>query len=135
MLNLKIRNNVDKPIYEQIIIQIKNSIISGELQQKEMLPSIRTLAKELQISVITTKRAYEELEKEGLVYSIAGKGFFVSDKNIDILREKKIQMLEEKLMDIVSECTDAGLSIEDIHDIIDVMSEEKNSSSDKECDE
>ncbi|MDE5780920.1 MAG: GntR family transcriptional regulator [Lachnospiraceae bacterium] len=135
MLNIKIKNNVDKPIYEQIIIQIKNSIISGELQQKEMLPSIRTLAKELQISVITTKRAYEELEKEGLIYGIAGKGFFVSDKNIDILREKKIQMLEEKLMDIVSECTDAGLSIEDIHSIIDVMSEEKNQRAYKECDE
>lgn len=135
MLNIKIKNNVDKPIYEQIIIQIKNSIISGELRQEEMLPSIRTLAKELQISVITTKRAYEELEKEGLVYSVAGKGFFVADKNIDILREKKIQMLEEKLMDIVFECTDAGLSIEDIHDIIDVMSEGKVKRHYKERDE
>ena len=122
MINIKIKNNIDKPIYEQIIIQIKNSIIAGEVSQNEMLPSIRTLAKELQISVITTKRAYEELEKEGLVYSIAGKGFFVADKNVDILREKKISMLEEKLQEVVNECVEAGLSVEDIHDIIDVMS-------------
>lgn len=125
MLNIKLRNNTDKPVYEQIIIQIKNSIISGDIKQKEMLPSIRTLAKELQISVITTKRAYAELEKEGLVYSVAGKGFFVADKNADILREKKIRMLEERLKEIVFECMDSGLSIEDIHDIIDVISDER----------
>lgn len=123
VLNIRIKNNIDKPIYEQIIMQIKNCIISGDVKQNEMLPSIRTLAKELQISVITTKRAYEELEKEGLVYSVAGKGFFVADKNVDLLREKKIRMLEEKLSEAVNECISAGLSIDDIHDIIDVISE------------
>jgi GntR family transcriptional regulator len=125
VLNIRIKSNIDKPIYEQIIVQIKNSIISGEVKPREMLPSIRSLAKELQISVITTKRAYEELEKEGLVFSIAGKGFFIADENIDILREKKIRLLEEKICEIVKECEEAGLTIQDIHEIIDVMSERK----------
>lgn len=124
MLNITLKNNLEKPIYEQIVIEIKESIIAGEVKEQEQLPSIRTLAKQLKISVITTKRAYEELEKEGLIYGIAGKGFYVADKNIDILREKKVSMIEERIQEMVLECLDAGLSLADIHDIIDVMGEE-----------
>ena len=111
-MKIEIKNNSDKPIYEQIIIQIKNCIIAGEIEKNAMLPSIRSLAKDLQISVITTKRAYEELEKEGLIYSQAGKGFYVSENNVDILREKKKEEL------------DAGLTVQDIHDIIDELAED-----------
>ena len=124
MLDITLKNNVEKPIYEQIMIEIKESIISGEVKEQEQLPSIRTLAKQLKISVITTKRAYEELEKEGLIYGIAGKGFYVADKNVDILREKKVSMIEERLQAIVEECLNAGLTLADIHDIVDVIGEE-----------
>lgn len=124
MLEIVLKNHFDKPIYEQIMIEIKEKIISGEVGEQEQLPSIRTLAKQLKISVITTKRAYEELEKEGLIYGVPGKGFYVADKNADILREKKISMIEEKLQEIVGECLAAGLSLEDVHDIIDVIGEE-----------
>lgn len=124
MLKITLKNNRDKPIYEQIMTEIKENIISGQVKEQEQLPSIRSLARELKISVITTKRAYEELEKEGLIYSIAGKGFYVADKNTDMLREKKVSMIEERLQETVAECLAAGLSIEDIHDIIDVIGEE-----------
>ena len=124
MLKITLKNNRDKPIYEQIMTQIKENIISGQVKEQEQLPSIRSLAREVKISVITTKRAYEELEKEGLIYSIAGKGFYVADKNTDMLREKKVSMIEERLQETVAECLAAGLSIEDIHDIIDVIGEE-----------
>ena len=122
-MNIQLKNNIDKPIYEQIILQIKNCIITGELSSGEALPSIRALAKDLQISVITTKRAYEELEKEGLIYGVAGKGFYVADQNVDILREKKIRMIEEKLQEVILECKEAGLSLQDIHDIVDELGE------------
>ncbi len=89
-----------------------------------MLPSIRSLAKDLQISVITTKRAYEELEKEGLIYSVAGKGFYVAKQNTNMLREKKIQVLEEELGKLVSEWKKAGLSKADMADYIEVLFEE-----------
>lgn len=111
--------NKDRPIYEQIIIAIKNEIISGNIKSHEPLPSIRGLAKDLQISVITTKRAYEELEQEGLIYSKAGKGFFVADQNVDLLREKKISLIENKLEELLEECREAGLSLTDVHDILD----------------
>ena len=123
-MKIEIKNNSDKQIYEQIIIQIKNCIIAGEIEKNAMLPSIRSLAKDLQISVITTKRAYEELEKEGLIYSQAGKGFYVSENNVDILREKKISMIENKIEALVLECLDAGLTVQDIHDIIDELAED-----------
>lgn len=111
--------NTDRPIYEQIIIAIKNEIIAGNVKAHEPLPSIRGLAKDLQISVITTKRAYEELEQEGLIYSQAGKGFYVSDQNVDLLREKKISLIENKLEKLWKECNEAGLSLQDVHDILD----------------
>ncbi len=101
-------------IYEQIINQIKDAIIKKSLVPGEMLPSIRTLAKDLQISVITTKRAYEELEKEGLIKSVAGKGFYVCEQNTDYLKEKQTAMLENRFASIVLDSKKSGMSLEDI---------------------
>lgn len=88
-MKILISNTSNLAIYEQIIRQIKDAVIAKEIQEGEMLPSIRSLAKDLQISVITTKRAYEELEKEGLIYSVKGKGFYVSRQNTNMLKEKR----------------------------------------------
>ena len=113
-------------IYEQIVNQLKNAIVTGELHAKEALPSIRSLASELEVSVITTKRAYEELEKEGLIYSVAGKGFYVSEYNTDYLREKQLMMIEQRFGEVVLECKRAGLLEEDVMDMIKVLYREIN---------
>lgn len=123
-MKILISNTSNLAIYEQIIRQIKDAVIAKEIQEGEMLPSIRSLAKDLQISVITTKRAYEELEKEGLIYSVKGKGFYVSRQNTNMLKEKKMQMLEEELGKLVAEWKMAGLSKEDMQDYIEVLFEE-----------
>ncbi|WP_167955030.1 GntR family transcriptional regulator [Anaerosporobacter faecicola] len=120
-MNIIISNSSNLAIYEQIINQIKTAIINKEVIPGDAMPSIRGLAKDLQISVITTKRAYEELEKEGLLYSVSGKGFYVCEQNTDLLKEKKISMIEKHLQDIINECKAAGLSLEDIKDMIDVL--------------
>ena len=109
------------PIYEQIIGQVKTAIVSGELKQGDMLPSIRSLAKDLQISVITTKRAYEELEKEGLIFSVSGKGFYVCEQNTDLLREKKLAMAERYMLDSIKECREAGMDRNDIMEMVEVL--------------
>ena len=109
------------PIYEQIIGQVKTAIVSGEIKQGDMLPSIRALAKDLQISVITTKRAYEELEKEGLIYSVTGKGFYVCEQNTDLLREKKLAMAERHMLDCIKECREAGMERDDIMEMVEVL--------------
>lgn len=109
------------PIYEQIIGQVKTSIVAGELKQGDMLPSIRALAKDLQISVITTKRAYEELEKEGLIFSVSGKGFYVCEQNTDLLREKKLAMAERHMLDCIKECREAGMERDDIMEMVEVL--------------
>lgn len=109
------------PIYEQIIGQVKTAIVAGDIKQGDMLPSIRSLAKDLQISVITTKRAYEELEKEGLIYSVTGKGFYVCEQNTDLLREKKLAMAEKHMLDCIKECKEAGMEREDIMEMVEVL--------------
>ena len=124
MLSIVISSSSNLAIYEQIVNQIKTAIINKDIVSGDALPSIRALAKDLQISVITTKRAYEELENEGLIYSKAGKGFYVNEQNTDILKEKKITMIEQHLLEIIKECKSAGLSVEDIKDIIDVLYQE-----------
>lgn len=96
-------------IYEQIVNQLKNAIVTGHLQAGETLPSIRALAAELSVSVITTKRAYEELEKEGLIRSVAGKGFYVCEYNTDYLKEKQLMMIEKRLGELIDEAKQAGL--------------------------
>ena len=97
-MELIIRNTTNQPIYDQIYSQIKAQIIAGKLSPGEALPSIRALAKDLRISVITTKRAYDELEADGFLYTVAGKGCFVAEKNLDLIREQKLKELEDHLV-------------------------------------
>ena len=123
-MNIVFSINSNVPIYEQIINQIKLAIMNKEVLPHEPLPSIRNLARDLQISVITTKRAYEELEKEGIIYSLQGKGFYVNEQNTDLLMEKKVAMLEGQLAELVRECRAVGLEAKDIKDIIDMLYQE-----------
>ena len=113
-------------IYEQIVLQMKNAIVTGELKPGEDLPSISALAADLQVSVITTKRAYEELEKEGLLRSVAGKGFYVCEYNKDYLLEKQMMMIEKRLSEIIHDAKAAGLSGDDIVEMVRVLYEEGN---------
>lgn len=117
-------NKRDAPIYEQIYAQIKGQIISGELSEDEVLPSIRNLAKDLRISVITTKRAYEELEAEGFIYTVAGKGCFVAAKNTQLLREENLKRIEEHMQEIRRLAAGCGLSCTDIIEMFNVLEEE-----------
>ncbi|HBD64718.1 MAG TPA: GntR family transcriptional regulator, partial [Clostridiales bacterium] len=100
-MKIIISNSGGQPIYEQIVTQIKSLIISGELNEGDALPSMRLLAKELRISVITTKRAYEELEREGFIVSVTGKGSFVASKNIDLIREQRLKEIEGHMQSAV----------------------------------
>lgn len=108
-------------IYEQIVNQLKNAIVTGELSEGEALPSIRALAGDLNVSVITTKRAYEDLEKEGLIRSVPGKGFYVCEYNTDYLMEKQLVMLEKRLAEVIGDAKQAGLTAEDIKEMIDAL--------------
>lgn len=108
-------------IYEQIVNQLKNAIVTGELSAGEALPSIRGLAGDLNVSVITTKRAYEELEKEGLIRSVAGKGFYVCQYNTDYLKEKQLMMLEKRLQEVIDEAKQAGLSCDALKEMVDTL--------------
>lgn len=117
-MNLIISNTSGKPIYEQIVSQIKRQIVSGELVPGEMLPSIRSLAKDLRISVITTKRAYDELEREGLIVTAAGKGSFVAERNAEWLREDVLRKIEDHLQQISQLAAQIGLSGEDLCEML-----------------
>ena len=117
-MKIIISNSSPDPIYEQIARQIKSQIISNDLAEGEVLPSIRRLAKELQISVITTKRAYEELEREGFIDTVSGKGTFVAAQNKEFLKEKKMKIVEEKLAEAVSEAKMLGISIKDLKEML-----------------
>ncbi|QSX04817.1 GntR family transcriptional regulator [Sedimentibacter sp. zth1] len=113
-MNILISNSSDKPIYEQIVSQIKACIISGELKDNDALPSMRLLAKELRISVITTKRAYEELEKEGFIVSVTGKGSFVAAKNINLIKEEALKYIEEEMSKIIEKSNLCNISFEEL---------------------
>ena len=117
-MNIIIRNTGGQPIYEQIASQIKALIISGELQEGDMLPSMRLLAKELRISVITTKRAYEELEREGFIISQTGKGSFVAEKNLDLVREAQLQKIEQQLTQAVTLAQSSSISLEELQEML-----------------
>lgn len=108
-------------IYEQIVNQLKSAIVTGELKEGEALPSIRSLAGDLNVSVITTKRAYEELEKEGLIRSVAGKGFYVCEYNTDYLMEKQLMMLEKRLSEVIGEAKQAGLSLDEVKEMVETL--------------
>lgn len=124
-MNLIISNSSDAPIYEQITSQMKNLIMRGELMENELLPSIRTLAKELQISVITTKRAYDELEREGYIASVPGKGSFVAAQNKELLREARIKIVEEKLAEAAMAGRSIELSLADMQEMLRLYYEEE----------
>lgn len=119
-----ISNSSKEPIYEQITNQVKSLILSGELQEGDALPSIRQLAKDLKISVITTKRAYEELEKDEFIYSIVGKGSFVAEQNLEVIREKKLKVIEEQLNAVITNSKEIGLSLVDLQQLLDILYEE-----------
>lgn len=124
-MEIIIRNTVNTPIYEQIYAQLKAQIIAGELTPGEALPSIRALAKDLKISVITTKRAYDELEAEGFLYTVAGKGCFVAEKNLDLIREHRLRELEEHLAAAAALAKSCGLSTKELFDMLHILLEEE----------
>lgn len=123
-MNIFIDNKSGAPIYDQIYSQIKAQIIGGDLKEDEALPSIRSLAKDLRISVITTKRAYEELEKEGFIYTVAGKGSFVAPKNVELLREENLKKIESYIQEIRKLARTCGLSLDDIIEMFHILEEE-----------
>lgn len=123
-MTILIDNKSDAPIYDQIYSQIKNQIISGELKENEMLPSIRGLAKDLRISFITTKRAYDELEKDGFIYTIQAKGCYVAQKNVELLREENLKKIEEHIEQIVQLAASCKLGKEDIINMVNFGMEE-----------
>jgi len=122
-MQIIISNSSKEPIYEQITDQIKSSILSGELQEGDAIPSMRSLAKDLQISVITTKRAYEELEKAGFIYSIVGKGSFVAEQNLEVIREKKLKVIEEQLGAVITNSREIGLSLGELQELLEILYE------------
>ncbi|MGN7477023.1 GntR family transcriptional regulator [Solibacillus silvestris] len=123
-MQIIISNSSKEPIYEQITSQIKSSILAGELQEGAAIPSMRNLAKELKISVITTKRAYEELEKAGFIYSIVGKGSFVAEQNLEVIREKKLKVIEEQMSAVITNSREIGLSLDELQDLLKILYEE-----------
>lgn len=120
-----IDNKSGTPIYDQIYTQIKGQIISGALKEDEMLPSIRALAKDLRISVITTKRAYDELEQEGFVYTLPGKGSFVAKRNVQLVREENLRQIEQAMQEIRRLAAASGLNRAEILEMWDLMWEEQ----------
>lgn len=123
-MNINISNSSGVPIYEQITSQIKTLILSGTLKEGDMLPSMRLLAKELRISVITTKRAYEELERDGFIQSFTGRGSFVAGMNHDFIREEHLRRIEELLTAVRSEATLCGITSQEICEMIKILYEE-----------
>ncbi|QNM06803.1 GntR family transcriptional regulator [Qiania dongpingensis] len=122
-MNIYISNASGEPIYNQIVTQIKTQIIAGELKEGDPLPSMRLLAKELRISVITTKRAYEELEREGFIVSYTGKGSFVAAPNREFIKEQKLREVEEYLEKAVKASKDCGLSGRELAEMLRLMME------------
>jgi len=123
-VNILIDNKSGVPIYDQIVSQLKAQILSGALREHEMLPSIRGLAKDLRISFITTRRAYEELEKEGFIYTLPAKGSYVAPKNLELIREENLKQIEahiEKILQLAASC---NLSKEDLIEMISFSMEE-----------
>lgn len=117
-MNIIISNSGDKPIYEQITDQIKNMVMNGQLKEGMPLPSMRTLAKELRISVITTKRAYEELERDGFIVTMVGKGSFVRAADTRLVREEKLKQIENLLTEAVRVAGASGIKREEVVEML-----------------
>ncbi len=123
-MNIFIDNKSGCPIYDQIYSQIKEQIINGTLKENDPLPSIRGLAKDLKISFITTKRAYDELEREGFIYTVAAKGCYVAPKNVELLREENLKKIENHIDEIAKLATSCNLSTDEIIEMVRFSMEE-----------
>lgn len=123
-MNIIISNSSGRPIYEQITSQLKQMILSGELKPNDSLPSMRLLAKELKISVITTKRAYEDLEKVGLVYTVPGKGSFVSEANHELIREEHLKEIEKHITAAIDIAQRSNVSREELEEMMSMLYQE-----------
>ena len=123
-MDIIISNASTLPIYEQIVTQMKDLILTGELEQGSQLPSIRNLASDLRISVITTKRAYQELEAQGFIETVQGKGSFVAGGNMELLREERLRHVEELLGKAAREAKSVGITVKELHDMLDLMAGE-----------
>lgn len=124
-MDISILFSSKKPIYEQVTDQIIAQILNGELQEGTQLPSIRSLAKELTVSVVTTKRAYEELEKEGYIHTVLGKGSFIASQNTDSLKAKQIELTKNELRRIIPECRKHNLELSEIQQLVQDIYEEE----------
>ena len=124
-MDIIISNSGGVPIYEQITRQMKGLILRGDLREGEALPSMRLLAKDLRISVITTKRAYDELEADGFLYTVAGKGCFVAEKNLDLIREQKLKELEDHLDAAVELAAQCGVSALELMEMLRILLKEE----------
>ena len=117
-MNILVDNKSGEPIYNQIYAQIRGQIINGELEENEMLPSIRALAKDLRISFLTTKHAYDELEKEGFIYTLQGKGSFVAPRNTEMIREENLKKIEEHIEQIVQLAANGNISRQEVLEMV-----------------
>lgn len=125
-MDIIISNTSSVPIYEQIITQMKKNIMNGNLKEGEALPSMRTLAKELRISVITTKRAYEELENAGFITTVMGKGSFVAKKNLELIKEEQFKQIEQYIKCAVEQAQVSGISLKELIEIVKILYGEDN---------
>ena len=124
-MDIIISNSSGKPIYEQITSQIKQKIMQGELKEGDALPSMRLLAKDLRISVITTKRAYEDLERDGFITTVVGKGSFVAGTDSELLREEQLRTVEGHLTQAVHAARLGGITIEELVEVLRMLYEEE----------
>lgn len=125
-MKIIIKNASDQPLYQQIKDQIKDAILSNELQEGELLPSIRSLATDLHVSVLTTKRVYAELETEGYIVTKVGKGTYVASENLELLAESKRLMVESKLVEAWTMAQTLGIDKEELYSMMDLLFEEEN---------
>ena len=124
-MDIVISNASDKPIYEQIASQIREAIMTGELATGEQLPSIRSLATQLRISAITTKRAYQDLETQGFIHTVPGKGCFVAGDNLELLREERLRLVEASLAKAVADARTAGITAQELREMLDLQLEDE----------
>lgn len=122
-MDIVIRNGDNAPIYDQISRQIRDQVLDGTVAPGSPLPSIRSLAADLHVSVITTKRAYAELEKDGFVETVPGKGTFVRGGDLELLREERLHQLERKLQDLMVEATLLDVTVEELHEMVDLLAQ------------
>ncbi|MBQ4095345.1 MAG: GntR family transcriptional regulator [Oscillospiraceae bacterium] len=122
-MNINISNSSGEPIYLQIVNQVKTMILEGKLKEGDALPSMRILATQLRISFMTTKRAYEELERDGFIESYTGRGSFVKAQNMELYREEQIKAIESLVFDAVDKAKKCGMTIDELHDLIDLINE------------